>query len=111
MPVVGERENEISGRAGFRSDFPLPSERLRLLFQAVLARINAEFCDDQWAVAREILEAGEVSGEGRAIFEVEIVGSEIRIFRQEIFCGGIVGIGDECLRRCLLCGVDECFEK
>ena len=93
-PVVGEGEDEgADGLAG--GDLRELGEELRLKLLAVAVRVEADFGEEQWEWAGDVVEAGEIIGELRRIFEEEVEAAEVGAGGMEIFGGGKIGVSGQ----------------
>lgn len=86
MPFIGPGEDEDAGAAGFEDAGDLPFEGFALLSVAVAEAIEADFGHDEWAIARDVLQAGEIGFEAVFGFEVDVEAGEVEEGEMEIFC-------------------------
>ena len=107
VPLVGPGEDEHARAAGGEGGAHLPVERARLGAFGVAQRVEADLGDEQRAVARDVLEPGQVRLELRARLEVDVEADEVEERQLEVLGGRVVDVGDERVRVLVLGRVVE----
>ena len=72
--------------------------------------LKAVFCEEEGAVAGDVVEALEVTFEFGLLFQVNVEGCEVGVAWFEVFGGGEVGVGVEKIGGVLAAFGDEIFE-
>ena len=98
-PAVAPRVNRHSGAFQIERGAGGPAEDFRLPVEAVAAGIEAELGDHQRPVAGDVVQAFHVAPECRLVFQIDVEGGEIRVFRLQIFGARVVRVGEQQLRR------------
>src|SRR5215468_12101104 len=72
IPIVGPRKDKGAGASASKCGSELPVKHVRLLRSAVSPTIEPHFGHQQWTVARQILQPGQVSLETRLRFQINV---------------------------------------
>ena len=87
------------------------ADQFSLALGAVALGVEAEFRNHQWPIAGDMLEAQQVSLEGRFVLEVDVEGAEVRIAGFQIFGARKVGVGEEQVRGELPAQSDQVLQR
>lgn len=109
-PVIGPGVEGGSGEAGLAGEAEGLREEGGLQVLGIAGGIETELGEENGPVAGEVVEAGEVVGEGFAFLEVDIEGGEVGRGWLEVFGGGKVGVADREAGGGFLAGADERIE-
>ena len=90
-PLIRPREKDRPRRAAAHHAFEMPGEHAGLLVLALADRVHAEFAKDQRLVLREILQPREILFKIALPLEIDVVGNEIDVARQQVFRRRIAG--------------------
>ena len=97
-PAVAPGVEGETGGFLFAGDDHVPSQRPPPAVTAVSPGIQSELGDHQRPVAGDVLEAFDIFPECVRLFEVDVEGGEIGVFRFEVFGARVVGVGEEQVR-------------
>src|SRR6266849_4240064 len=91
--------------------FYLPVQEIGLPVPSMAKTAHPQLGEDQWQLARHVLEPRQVHAEVAALVQVDVEGENVNEREFQVFGGGEIGVGDKALGVLLLSDVIELPQK
>ena len=110
-PFIGPGVNEETRAPARKRRSKLPVQRFRLGCFTIPITVQSHLRHDQGPVARDIVQAGQVSIQAFLRFQINVEAGEIEEGELKVFGGRIIDIGHQALRVLCFHSIVEAFQK
>ena len=92
VPFVGPAKHKSAAAAFFEGRSNLPVERVRLFLFAMAKTVEAEFPEQQRALAHYVVKVGDVVAQALLVFQINVEANQIDEIQLEIFRRWIIDV-------------------